>query len=312
MTHASCDQAEGLRRLRVPEPLRIVAVASGRMDTGATTTVVGLAAALADETRNVLVIDENVGASNVAATLGLNAHRDLLDVIRRDKTLDDVIISGSVGLHVLPAGRGMRVLETLGTADRIHLAESFERFTRPMDVVLIDAAPGRSGCSPFLACAAHEVVMVVSPEPTSITAAYALIKRMRGNGEGVFHVLVNKARQESEARVIFDNMAGVARRHLGISLDFTGFVPPDGTLCPGRPPLETHPGARSGAAFRLAAESLLRWPSRQDKGMDLGRFMRRLLQCGPDEQAGQQGHAGDGAMAASAVLSAVREASSHV
>lgn len=312
MAHSSCDQAEGLRRLRIPEPLRVVVVASGRVDTGATTAVVGLATALADAARSVLVIDENVGASNVAATLGLNAHRDLLDVIRRDKTLDDVIITGSAGLHVLPAGRGTRVLETLGAADRVHLAESFEHFSRPMDVVLIDAAPSRSGDSPFLAYTDHEVVMVVSPEPASITAAYALIKRMHGDRGEAFHVLVNKVRQEPEARVIFDNMAGVARRHLGISLDFMGFVPPDGTLCPGRPPLETHPAARSAAAFRQATESLLRWPSRQDPEANLGRFVRRLLQCGQEGQPGHAGQEEQGAMAASASLAATREAPSHV
>ena len=83
---------------------------------------------------------------------------------------------------------------------------------------------------------AHEIVVVVSPEPASITAAYALIKHTSGapSGKQHFHVLVNKAGTEAEAKMIFDNMADVARRYLAVSLDFQGFVPSDGKLCLGR------------------------------------------------------------------------------
>ncbi len=175
------DQADGLRRLLMPDFVRVITVTSGSAAAGKTTTVISLAAALAHAGKKVLVIDENVGASNVCATLGLNAHRDLLDVIRRDKTLDEVIVSSREGLRVLPAGRGMMVLEKLSAGDKAHLTSSFAHIDGPVDVILIDSAPGRDSRSLPLALSSHEIVVVVSPDPASITAAYALIKHISGH-----------------------------------------------------------------------------------------------------------------------------------
>jgi flagellar biosynthesis protein FlhG len=281
------DQAEGLRRLLVPDSLRIVTVTSGSAGAGKTATVINLAAALVRSGKDVLVIDENAGANNLGGTLGLNAHRDLLDVVRRDKTLEEVIISSPQGFRLLPAGRGMRVLENLNPGDQAHLIDCFRRFAQPMDVVLVDAAPVRASRLLSLTASSHEIVVMVSSEPASITAAYSLIKNMSGDhGKQQFRVLVNQVGAESEARMIFDNMARVASRFLSVSLDFLGFVPPDDklrqSLRSGSPVIEAFPAATSAAAFRRAAESLTRLPCRQgedkSQGTGLEGFMQRLLQ----------------------------------
>ena len=281
------DQAEGLRRLLVPDSLRIVTVTSGSASAGKTATVINLAAALVRSGKDVLVIDENAGANNLGGTLGLNAHRDLLDVVRRDKTLEEVIISSPQGFRLLPAGRGMRVLENLNPGDKAHLIDCFKRFTQPMDVVLVDAAPVRASRLLSLTASSHEIVVVVSSEPASITAAYLLIKNMSGDhGKQQFRVLVNQVGAESEARMIFDNMARVASRFLSVSLDFLGFVPPDDklrqSLRSGSPVIEAFPAATSAAAFRRAAEALTSLPCRQgedkSQGTGLEGFMQRLLQ----------------------------------
>jgi flagellar biosynthesis protein FlhG len=273
------DQAEGLRRLLEQNFLSVLTITSGGTDTGKTTTVISLAAALARSGKHVLVIDENAGANNVSATLGISAHRDLLDVIRRDKTLDEVIILGAGGFFILPAGRGMRVLGKLSTDDRAHVINCFAQLAQPIDVILIDAAPGRSSQMLTLALSAHEIVVVVSPEPASITAAYALIKHTCGHHQDKqhFHVMVNKAGTETQAKMIFDNMADVARRHLSVSLDFMGFVPQDGKLCLGRRVTGAIPATASAAAFSRIAESLADWPCPDDEERGLERFMECLL-----------------------------------
>ncbi|SEO51124.1 flagellar biosynthesis protein FlhG [Nitrosovibrio sp. Nv6] len=279
------DQAEGLRRLLVQDFLRVITVTSGNTGAGRTTAVINLAAALARNGRNVLVIDENASASNVSATLGLNAHRDLLDVIRRDKTLDDVIISGPEGFFILPAGRGMRVLEKLSADDRAYLIGCFAHLAQPVDLVLIDAAPGRSSCLLPFTFSTHEIVVIVSPEPPSITAAYALIKHISGfyhDKRRNFNVLVNRARNETEAQMIFDNMAGAARCYLEVELDFMGFIPQDRKLCLGPPVAGTFQPSASAIAFHHVAELLTDRP-RQDaesatEGRGLERFMQGLLQ----------------------------------
>lgn len=278
------DQAEGLRRLLVQDFLRVITVTSGSTGAGGTTAVINLAAAMAGNGKNVLVIDENAGANNVSATLSISAHRDLLDVIRRDKTLDEVIISRSEGLFILPAGRGMRVLEKLSAGDRAHLIGSFARLAQPVDVVLIDAAPGHSSRLLPLTFSTHEILVIVSPEPASITAAYALIKHISSHyrEKRHLHVLVNKARNETEAGMIFGNMAGVASRYLGVTLEFMGFVPQDGKLCLGPPVNGVFAGSASATAFRHAAESLTHRPCQdgetKGEGRGLERFMQWLLQ----------------------------------
>jgi len=281
------DQAEGLRRLLVQDSLRIVTVTSGSAGGGKTTTVINLAAALARSGKDVLVIDENESANNLGGTLGLRAHRDLLDVMRRDKTLDEVILPCREGFRLLPAGRGLRVLGKLSPHDQAHLIDCFGRFAQPVDVVLVDAAPSwASRLLPFN-FSGHEIVVIVSPEPASITAAYALIKHISGeHGKQRFRVLVNKASAETEARVIFDNMARVANRHLTVSLDFMGFVPPDDKLRKsihlGRSVIESFPAAASAAGFRRVAESLTCWPCQEGERAEstgAGKGLKGFMQC---------------------------------
>jgi flagellar biosynthesis protein FlhG len=274
------DQAEGLRRLLVQDFVRIVTVTSGKSGTGKTTTVINLAAYLARTGKNVLIIDENASANNLSATLGLNAHRDLLDVIRRDKSLNQVIVKHSEGLHILPAGRGMRVLDKLSAGDQAHLIRCFAHLDQPMDVVLIDTVAGRSSRLLALNFSGHELLVVVSPEPASITSAYALIKHSstQRHDKQRFHILVNKAGTEAEAQMIFDNMASAAMRYLGVSLDFLGFVPSDSKLCLGRAIAEANPAAVSAAAFCGVAESVAGWPSQEGDSKRLERFMQCLLQ----------------------------------
>jgi flagellar biosynthesis protein FlhG len=277
------DQAEGLRRLLVQDSLRIIAVTSGITGAGKTATVINLAAALSRSGKDVLIIDENAGANNLGGTLGLNAHRDLLDVVRRDKTLDEVIIAGPEGIRLLPAGRGLRVLGKLSPDDQAHLIESFRDFARPMDVVLVDATPVRGSQLLSLTASSPEIVVVVSSQPTSITAAYSLIKNISGDhGTQQFRVLVNQVGTEAEAQMIFDNMAKAATRYLEVSLDFVGFVPTDDKLRQsirsGRPVIQAFPAAASAAAFRRAAESLTRLPCRENEDKSQGKGLEGLMQ----------------------------------
>ena len=277
------DQAEGLRRLLVQDSLRIVTVTSGTTGSGKTAMVINLAAALSRSGKDVLIIDENAGANNVGGMLGLNAHRDLLDVVRRDKTLDEVVTVGPEGIRLLPAGRGMRVLEKLSPNDQTHLIESFRDFARPMDVVLVDAAPVRASRLLSLTASSHEIVVMVLPQPTSITAAYSLIKNISGDhGKQQFRVLVNQVGTEAAAQMIFDNMAKAASRYLEVSLDFMGYVPTDDKLRQsirsGRPVIQAFPGAASATAFRRVAESLIRLPCREREDKDESKGLEGLIQ----------------------------------
>jgi flagellar biosynthesis protein FlhG len=288
------DQAEGLRRLVQDNNLHVATVISGSAGTGKTIAVINLATALVRSGKKVLIIDENAGASNLGGTLGLSAHRDLLDVIRRDMTLDKVLIQHPDGFSILPAGRGMRVLDKINADDQSHLVESFASVAPPMDVVLVDAAPGRASRLLSLAFPCHEIVVLVSSQAASITTAYALIKHMSANsansGNQRFRVLVNKVGDETEARKIFDNMARAASRYLSVSLDFIGFIPPDDKLRQsirrGRAVMDLFPASASAIAFGRAAESLVDWTGGGDSGGGMRGFMQSLTRLHQDSRSG--------------------------
>jgi flagellar biosynthesis protein FlhG len=291
LTDIGHDQAEGLRRLLMQDSTRIVSVVSGGAGAGKTTTVINLAAFLACSGKNVLAIDENACASNICATLGLSAHRDLLDVIRRDKTLDQVLVSAPPGFQVLPAGRGMRVLDKLSTGDQTHLITCFAQIAQPIDIVLIDTAPARSSRLLQLDFAGHELLVVLAPEPASITSAYSLIKHVHGYhpDKQRFHILINKSSMEREAGIVFENMARAADQYLGLSLDFAGHIPADGKLGPGFPMTEAFADTPSAVAFRGVAESLAKWQCGDGESRMLERFIQRLLQSSHDSRPERAG-----------------------
>jgi flagellar biosynthesis protein FlhG len=282
MARTTGDQADGLRRLRDSDAVRIITVAGGRTGVGKTSTVVNLAVALANNGKHVLVLDENPRHNNVNANLGLKARYDLLHVINRDKTLEQVILPGPEGISVLTAMRGVHALAKLDHDDQEWLIKCFGKLPNPVDVVLVDTAAGTASHVLSLSLAAQQMLVVLSGAASSITDAYALIKIMsREYAKRHFLVLVNKVASEPEARAIFDNISQVARRHLSVALDFAGCIPTDeklrrsAQLC--RPVVEAFPVSVSAAGFRKLADDLLRRPCPGEYGGGVENFVQRLI-----------------------------------
>ena len=277
------DQAEGLRRLLARDSVRVVTLTSGRTGAGKTNIVVNLATALAKRGRHVLVLDEQQGKGSMETLLGLTARYDLMHVIRREKTLNEVMLHGPEGVDIVSAGNGLRVLGELGQEDQDWLVQSFRQLSKTVDVVLVDAIAGVASNVLPLSLASQEIVIVVSPHPSSIKDAYALIKVLNQNfAIHRFHILASKVKNEQEARSLYDNMADVAVRFLDISLDFMGYVPFDEKLrqasriC--RPVVEAFPVAESSKALRSLAETMEQWPQPSGEDGRLEAFMQRLIQ----------------------------------
>ncbi|MBI5889484.1 MAG: AAA family ATPase [Nitrosomonadales bacterium] len=276
------DQAAGLRRLLARTSSRVVTVIGARDGLGATSIVVNLAAVLGSAGKDVLVLDENLSQDNVANTLALKSRYDLLNVVRGDKTWQDVTLQGSHGVHVLPVARAMQNLPKLDEAQRERLLESLSAAAKDMEVVLVDAA--RDGHSVCASLSGDEpLLLVLNATASGITESYALLKQMAmHNGRQAFDIVVNKVGSEREALAVFDNMAQVARRHLQVRLEYLGYIPVDEKLkratqlC--RPVIEAFPAAPSSYAMREIAQGLLRAPRTTEEGHDaLGSVMQRLM-----------------------------------
>jgi flagellar biosynthesis protein FlhG len=277
------DQAEGLRRLFVRASLRVVTVVGARQGLGATSVVVNLAAALARADKQVLVLDENLAHDNVANALALKPRFDLLNAVRDDMPLRDILLHTANGVHVLPVARAMQALPRLSEAERERLLASLTTASMGMDVVLVDATPdGHSVCASL--SADEPLLLVLNATADGITESYALLKHMAAhNGRKAFDLIVNKARSEQEARTVFENMAQVAQRHMQVRVKYMGSIPQDENLGRAtqlrRPLVEALPDAPASHAFVELARNLMLLPSAEINGSNaLNQLMQRLLQ----------------------------------
>ena len=282
MVSLFADQAEGLRRLLGGNAASIITVASATAGVGKTTAVINAAVALARAGREVLILDESPSRCNVAGTLGIDARYDLLHVMNRERTLAQVLVTGPEGVSVLPAARGVGRLAGLDRNAQERLIGCFRDLSRPIDMVLVDAAGGGSKALP-VSVAAQDVMLVLSGTSASITENYALIKTMNSQyARRHFRILLNKVRPERAARTIFANMAHAARRYLAVSLEYIGCIPPDErlqratALCASV--VEAFPAAPSAAGFRRLAREMTRASGREGPEQSIENFMQRLIQ----------------------------------
>lgn len=276
------DQAEGLRRLLLRPSLRVITVLGAHQGLGATSVVVNLAAAMAREGKQVLVLDENLAHDNVANALALKPRFDLLNAVRDHKPLREIMLHTATGVHVLPVARAMQALPGLGAAERARLLESLTAASCGMDVVLVDAtADGHSVCASL--SGDEPLLLVLNATADSITESYALLKQLAvRNGRQAFDIVVNKARNETEARIVFDNMAQVAQRHLQVQLKYLGNIPLDenfGHAARMRIPLlEIFPDSLASCALIGLACKLLQPAAKEDGSNSLNQLLQRLLQ----------------------------------
>ncbi|MFA7317571.1 MAG: P-loop NTPase [Sulfuricella sp.] len=283
MAEVMQDQAAGLRRLLSGDFVRIVTLTSGRRGVGKTTALINLAAALAKRGKQVMVLDEHQGAHSVVGMLGLTPYYDLGHVVRRERSLEQVMWSGPEGIMVVPAGQGVQSLAVLGAEEQVSLVHAFGQLSLPVDVVLVDAVAGVASHVLPLSLGAQELVLVVDPRPASMTDAYALIKVLnQGFARRSFHIIVNRVASPEEGEAVFSNVASVASRFLKVSLDYMGCVPLDEKLHRatqlGRSAVDAFPATAAAQTFRDLAEAVDQWPYPDGEGGQLESFMQRLIQ----------------------------------
>ena len=264
MAESRGDQAAGLRRLFGREQTRIVTFVAGSAGVGKSVLVANLAATLARQGKEVLVLDESA-RNSMAACYGALARHDLLQVINREKSLAEVSLTVSPGVRVLPAAQAVKKLGHLNAAQQDALLQAMTGMDHPADVILVDASLDHPlGFSP-LGLAAHETVIVLAASSASITDAYALIKKVSlGYARKRFRILVNRVRTADEGVAIFRNIAELTHRRQLARLEYAGLVPLDEQLRQasrlGQPVLGLFPEAIAAKACRKIASDLLDWP----------------------------------------------------
>ncbi|MDC8759336.1 MinD/ParA family ATP-binding protein [Janthinobacterium fluminis] len=255
MANFDFDQAEGLRRMLAGPRPRIVTFLSATPQDDKGAMLVNLGASLARAGNDVLLLDAGAGANGVAARLGVAGGASLLDVARQRCALNEVV-------HQVPQGFGVATMAPRGAAapqadEARRLAKTFDVLVKQSGIVIVDADVDDDGGLPLPAMGSAEIVVQVSNSATSIKAAYCLIKRLNHEfGRRPFGILVTGA-SETEAKVVYDNMAQAASRYLALNLTSMGSVPADEYLHRaarlGRAVVDAFPLAGASVAFRELA-----------------------------------------------------------
>jgi len=241
----------------------VVAVTSGKGGVGKTNVVGNLAVAYQQMGKRALIFDADLGLANIDIIFGINPRYTIEDVIRGEKELSQIIVEGPAGVAIIPASSGTQELAHLSEGHKINLLNEFDRLNRRFDILLIDTSAGISSNVIYFNLAAQERIVVVTPDPTSVTDAYALMKVMYNRHETKnFIILMNMVKDENEAKSVYKHLARVAAKFMvSISLDYAGFIPRDQHLIEAvgrREPVTCcYPGASSSLKFKELAKYLL-------------------------------------------------------
>lgn len=229
------DQAEALRNLVKQQELRlenketrVITVTSGKGGVGKSNFSLNFSLSLQRLGKKVLLFDADIGMANIDVLMGKTSTYSLYHLLKQEKTIWDIIQIGPEGLHYIAGGSGFRDLLELSSQQLDRFAFEIEKLHGEYDVILFDTGAGLSKETVKFITAAQETIVVTTPEPTSITDAYALIKMVKAMDVKVqFKLIVNRASDQREGKETADKISLVSSRFLHSELPSLGIVPDD-------------------------------------------------------------------------------------
>jgi|SRR5690554_163953 len=264
-------------------PVQVIAVTGGKGGVGKSNVSINLAIGLANLGRRVVMLDADLGLSNIDILLGLNAKSTIENVLQGECSLRDVLVNGPGGIKVVPASSGTQRLTHLNSQEHAGIIQAFSDLGDNMDVLIIDTAAGISDGVMSFVQASQEVILVVTDEPTSITDAYAQIKILsKDYGLFRFRIIANMVKTPQEGVAIFNKLTKVTDRFLEVALQYVGAVPFDDALRKAvqrqKAVIEAYPRSKSAVAFKAIAKKVDSWPLPTTPRGHMEFFVDRLVQ----------------------------------
>ncbi|RME14591.1 MAG: MinD/ParA family protein [Bdellovibrio sp.] len=243
------------------QPTQTLSITSGKGGVGKSTIVANLALSLAQRGEQVLLLDGDLGMANLDILFQVRPRYTLEDVLNGQKALSDILVKVAPNISLIPGGSGIYGLTQIPLIQKHLLLDQVSQLDGKYHWMLIDTAPGIDDDVLYFNSAAQEILVVLTPDPSSLADAYALIKVLNARyRESRFSIICNMVRNESEALMIFRRLSDVVSRFLVVSLDYKGFIPIDGNLRSATKlqqlVVETHPRSPSSLAFSQLSDSL--------------------------------------------------------
>jgi flagellar biosynthesis protein FlhG len=262
---------------------RVIGIASGKGGVGKTTVTINLAAALAHKGFRVMVLDGDLGLANAQIGLGCQAPRNLAQVLRGERRLDEVIVTAPCGVRLVPGTSGVRDMAALDRTQVAAIIHSFSELDEPVDFLLVDIAAGISPSVLAFLGACQQRFVVVCDHPASIADAYALIKVMSTEeGMDEIHVLGNMAASQSQGRHLYSRLNRVCNRFLDRSVGYLTAIESDETIQDAwrtyQPVVEYAPASSSARDFRRLATIVSEMPAMARASGRVQFFVERMLQ----------------------------------
>ena len=270
------DQAEQLRKMMQQSEskpkARVITVTSGKGGVGKTSISINLAIQLTRLGKRVVVFDADFGLANIEVMLGVRPQYNLADMMFRGKDLTDIITQGEEGISFISGGSGIQELASMNREQVMFLTSRLIALDKFADVIIVDTGAGISDSVLEFVLASTEVLLVATPEPTSITDAYALLKALNRKEEFVkedtsIKMISNRVKNDAEGQNVFEKMSVVSEKFLNIPITYLGPVPMDDQISKAvmrqKPVSVLNPEAPSSKAIKQIAEKLLEMESEE-------------------------------------------------
>jgi flagellar biosynthesis protein FlhG len=278
---------KGKIKAKVHKPdTRIISITSGKGGVGKSNIVANVGFVLSQLGKRVLILDADLGLGNLDVLLGLTPKYNLSHAVLGTRTISEIALEGPGKIKILPASSGVQEMAQLTDEQKAVFLTSIDSVMDDVDVLLIDTGAGISSNVMYFNSNAREILVVVTPEPTSITDAYALMKLLSLDyAQSRFKLVINFAKNSREAEDVYQQIKLVADRFLNITIEYVGFVLVDQWVKEGvrrqRIVSEMKPEAAASRCFVSLAKTLINSPPPDLSGKHSRSYWRDLFDGAP-------------------------------
>lgn len=287
------DQAQQLRNIikanNTPaRPLaRVITVTSGKGGVGKSNTAINLAIWFQKMGQRVIILDADFGLANIEIMFGTVPQHNLCDLLYQGKSITDIITWGPNQIGFISGGSGIVGLSNLSRDYLIYIIQNLAQLDAIADVIIIDTGAGISDAVLEFLVASGEILLVTTPEPTSITDSYSLLKALNrhprfSREESKIKVIANRVEKTEDGQALFNKLNAVVSRYLKLPITYLGAVPKDERLSEAvmqqMPVSLQNPGAKSSRSFEMIAAQLMNKELNQDvKKRGMAAFFSHLV-----------------------------------